>query len=66
MGKLPKFSVSRLRQCPLAKKFALPVNEITPDAVKANIEHRMKSWACASRTEKSAGALTLSVLGRPN
>jgi putative methanogenesis marker protein 8 len=43
-GKVSEVSVSRLRQCPLAKKFALPIDEITPDAVKANIEHRMKSW----------------------
>ncbi len=43
-GNVAEVSVSRLRQCPLAKKFALPVNEITPEAVKANIEHRINSW----------------------
>ena len=43
-GNVTEVSVSRLRQCPLAKKFALPVNEITPEAVKANIEHRINSW----------------------
>ena len=43
-GKVTEVSGSRIRRCPLAKKFALPVDEITPDAVKANIEHRMESW----------------------
>jgi len=43
-GNVAEVSVSRLRQCPLAKKFARPVNDITQDAVKENIEHRIKSW----------------------
>ncbi|MGD0079842.1 MAG: methanogenesis marker 8 protein [Methanoregula sp.] len=43
-GKVTEVSGSRIRHCPLAKKFALPVDDITPDAVRANIEHRMESW----------------------
>ena len=33
-----------IRDCPLAKKFACPVPDITPDAVKANIEHRIRAF----------------------
>jgi putative methanogenesis marker protein 8 len=54
-GKVSEVSVSRLRQCPLAKKFALPIDEITQDAVKANIEHRMKSWGMCQPHRKVCG-----------
>ena len=30
--------------CPLAKRFAYPVPDITPDAVKANVERRIKKF----------------------
>jgi putative methanogenesis marker protein 8 len=56
-GNVAEVSVSRLRQCPLAKKFALPVNEITPDAVKANIEHRMDSWGMCRPHRKICGTM---------
>ena len=56
-GKVSEVSVSRLRQCPLAKKFALPIDEITPDAVKANIEHRMKSWGMCQPHRKVCGSV---------
>ncbi|MFZ1128108.1 methanogenesis marker 8 protein [Methanoregula sp.] len=56
-GKVTEVSVSRLRRCPLAKKFALPVDEITPDAVKANIEHRMASWGMCRPHRKISGSV---------
>jgi putative methanogenesis marker protein 8 len=56
-GKVAEVSVSQLRSCPLAKKFALPINEITPDAVKANIEHRMKSWGMCQPHRKVCGSV---------
>lgn len=43
-GKVAEVSVSQLRSCPLAKKFARPVDEITPEAVQENIEHRINAW----------------------
>lgn len=33
-----------IRECPLAKRFARPVHEITPGAVRENIEHRIRSF----------------------
>ena len=33
-----------IKDCPLAKRFAFPVPEITPEAVKANIEHRIRAF----------------------
>ncbi|MDD1719740.1 MAG: DUF2099 family protein [Methanoregulaceae archaeon] len=34
----------KIDTCPLAKRFAHPVPEITKEAVKANIEHRIKAF----------------------
>ncbi|MFA7695752.1 MAG: methanogenesis marker 8 protein [Methanoregula sp.] len=56
-GNVTEVSVSKLRRCPLAKKFALPVDEITPDAVKANIEHRMNSWGMCQPHRKISGSV---------
>lgn len=35
---------SRIITCPLARRFAYPVDEITPEAVKKNIENRIESF----------------------
>jgi putative methanogenesis marker protein 8 len=41
-----------IKDCPLAKRFAYPIPAITKDAVKANIEHRIKSFGmCTERRE---------------
>jgi len=41
-----------IRDCPLAKRFAYPIPAITKAAVKANIEHRIKSFGmCTARRE---------------
>ncbi|HVP97125.1 methanogenesis marker 8 protein [Methanoregula sp.] len=56
-GNVAEVSVSKLRQCPLAKKFARPVEDITQDAVKANIEHRMDSWGMCQPHRKVLGTV---------
>jgi len=56
-GNVAEVSVSKLRECPLAKKFARPVDEITPDEVKANIEHRMDSWGMCRPHRKVLGSV---------
>lgn len=33
-----------IRSCPLAKRFAFPVNNITPDAVRKNIQNRIECY----------------------
>jgi putative methanogenesis marker protein 8 len=33
-----------IRDCPLAKRFAYPIPDITKESVKANIEHRIKAF----------------------
>lgn len=41
-----------IRDCPLAKRFAYPVAAITREAVKANIENRIRSFGmCTARRE---------------
>ena len=37
-----------IRECPLARRFARPVHPITPEAVRANIEHRIRSFGMCS------------------
>lgn len=43
-GEVVEVGEARIKECPLAKRFALPVPEITKNAVKANIENRIKAW----------------------
>ncbi|WP_440950960.1 methanogenesis marker 8 protein [Methanosphaerula subterraneus] len=43
-GEVVEVGEARIKECPLAKKMALPVPEITKDAVKANIENRIRAW----------------------
>ena len=43
-GKVVEVGEARIRECPLARRFARPVPEIEPDAVKANIENRIGAW----------------------
>jgi putative methanogenesis marker protein 8 len=43
-GSVVEVGEPRIRDCPLAKRFACPIPDIGPDSVKANIEHRIKSF----------------------
>jgi len=43
-GEVVEVGEARIKECPLAKRFSLPVPEIDRDTVKANIENRIRSW----------------------
>jgi len=43
-GKVVEVGEPRIRTCPLAKKFAIPVSPIGKEAVKANVEGRIRAW----------------------
>jgi hypothetical protein len=43
-GVIVEIGEAQITECPLAKRFAQPVPKITQDAVRANIEHRMKAF----------------------
>ncbi|ACL16021.1 methanogenesis marker 8 protein [Methanosphaerula palustris] len=43
-GEVVEVGEARITTCPLAKRFALPVPTINKDAVKANIEYRIRTW----------------------
>ncbi len=43
-GEVVEVGEARITECPLAKRFALPVPEINQDTVRANIENRIRSW----------------------
>jgi putative methanogenesis marker protein 8 len=43
-GKVIEVGEPLIRECPLARRFEYPVHAITPDAVKANIEQRIRAF----------------------
>ena len=43
-GVVTKVGKATINDCPLAKRFAVPVAEMSPEAVKANIEMRIKTF----------------------
>ncbi|WP_321508602.1 methanogenesis marker 8 protein [uncultured Methanoregula sp.] len=43
-GTVVEVGESQIRDCPLAKRFAYPIPDITKESVKANIEHRIKAF----------------------
>lgn len=43
-GVIVEIGEAQITECPLAKRFAHPVPRITKEAVRANIEHRMKAF----------------------
>jgi len=48
-GKVVEVGPPLIRECPLARRFSRPVHEITPEAVRENIEHRILSFGMCSR-----------------
>lgn len=53
-GKVVEVGEAQVRDCPLAKKFAVPVSPIGKEAVKGNIEGRIRAWGmCTPRREVS-------------
>ncbi|MDD1689816.1 MAG: DUF2099 family protein [Methanoregula sp.] len=43
-GKVVDVGKPQIKDCPLAKRFAYPIPDITAESVKANIEHRIKAF----------------------
>lgn len=43
-GQVVDVGEALIKDCPLAKRFACPIPDITKDSVKANIEHRIKAF----------------------
>jgi putative methanogenesis marker protein 8 len=43
-GQVVEVGEAIIRDCPLAKRFACPIPDITKESVKANIEHRIKAF----------------------
>jgi putative methanogenesis marker protein 8 len=51
-GRVVEVGEPLISDCPLAKRFAFPIPEITKDAIKANIEHRIEAFGmCTPRRE---------------
>jgi putative methanogenesis marker protein 8 len=43
-GRVVEVGEAQISDCPLAKRFAYPIPAITKDAIKKNIEHRIKAF----------------------
>jgi len=43
-GKVVEVGEPLIRDCPLARRFAVPVTDFSPEAIRANIEHRIASF----------------------
>ena len=51
-GRVAEVGTPCISDCPLARKFAVPVTDFTPDAIRANIEHRIRSFGmCTGERE---------------
>ncbi|MDD1669878.1 MAG: DUF2099 family protein [Methanomicrobiales archaeon] len=51
-GRVAEVGTPCIADCPLARKFAMPVSEFTPEAIRANIENRIRSFGmCTGRRE---------------
>lgn len=48
-GVIVEIGEARVKECPLAKRFAHPVPVITKENVRANIEHRMRSFGMCTK-----------------
>jgi len=43
-GKVVEVGKAQIKDCPLAKRFAYPIPDISAESVKANIEHRIRAF----------------------
>ncbi len=51
-GQVVEVGTAMIKDCPLAKRFAYPIPDITKESVKANIEHRIMAFGmCTPRRE---------------
>ena len=55
-GRVVEVGAPQIKECPLARRFACPVEEMTPDAIRKNIEERIRSFGmCTPEREVLAG-----------
>jgi putative methanogenesis marker protein 8 len=51
-GRVVEVGTPCISECPLARKFAVPVTDFTPEAIRENIEHRIRSFGmCTEERE---------------
>jgi putative methanogenesis marker protein 8 len=51
-GSVVEVGEAQIRECPLAKRFAYPVPDITTKAVKTNVENRITEWGMCTPNRK--------------
>jgi len=62
-GRVTEISDPPLSFCPFAKRFASPINPITTDAVKKNIEHRIKTFGMCTPERRVCAEESLVLFG---
>ncbi|MDD1665380.1 MAG: DUF2099 family protein [Methanomicrobiales archaeon] len=51
-GRVVEVGTPCITECPLARRFAVPVTDFTPEAIQANIENRIRSFGmCTGKRE---------------
>ncbi len=51
-GRVMEVGEAQITDCPLAKRFAYPIPAITKDAIKMNIEHRIKAFGMCTENRE--------------
>jgi len=51
-GKVVEVGEAQITDCPLAKRFAYPIPAITKDAIRMNIEHRIKAFGMCTENRE--------------
>ena len=54
-GRVVEVGEALISDCPLAKRFAVPVPALTKDAIRENIEHRIRAFGMCTRTPGNPG-----------
>jgi putative methanogenesis marker protein 8 len=55
-GRVAEVGTPQIKDCPLARRFACPIEEMTPEAIRENIEARIRSFGmCTPEREVLAG-----------
>ncbi|MDD1668226.1 MAG: DUF2099 family protein [Methanomicrobiales archaeon] len=48
-GRVVEVGIPCITECPLARRFAVPVTDFTPESIRANIENRIRSFGMCTR-----------------
>jgi putative methanogenesis marker protein 8 len=62
-GRVVEVGMPQIDDCPLARRFACPVEEMTPEAIRANIEERIRSFGMCTPAREVLGEQDFVIFG---